>query len=86
MSTPTANTVTTTETTSEMSGLTIGLIVGGGVILVLLLIIFGVYMVKRRQNAGLPPPSTSANLGSNRVPITNTPLNSGRPPNNMYQR
>ena len=90
MSTPTANTTTTTQTT--VSGKTIGLIIGG-IVLAALLIGFVIFIIKRRRNAagtGLAEPPTSANglgvlsKGSNPVLPTNIKLNAGngnlRPP------
>ena len=86
MSTPTANTATTTQTTG--SGMTIGLIIGG-IVLIALLIGFVVYVIKRRRSANVPvAPPTSANglgvlnKGPNMVPRTNVNMNSGnlRPP------
>ena len=85
MSTPTANTATTTQTTG--SGMTIGLIIGG-IVLAALLIGFVIFIIKRRQSAATFAPPTSANglgvlnKGTNVVPRTNVNLNSGnlRPP------
>jgi len=85
MSTPTANTATTTQTTG--SGMTIGLIIGG-IVLAALLIGFVIFIIKRRQSAATLAPPTSANglgvlnKGTNVVPRTNVNLNAGnlRPP------
>ena len=80
MSTPTSNTTVTADTTS-MSGLSIGIIIGG---IVLAMIIIGVviYVVKKRRNAGgyvapsMPSPGgpnagmpgpTNSNMNSNRL-------------------
>ena len=78
MSTPTSNTSVTTETTS--SGLGIGLIVGG---LVLVMIIIGVviYVIKKRRNGGnlgaVPSSMPSPAGPNNGMPSpTNTNVNS----------
>ena len=86
MSTPTANTSVTTETTT--TGLGIGLIIGG---IVLAMIIIGVvvYVMKRRRNGGnlgaVPSGAPTAanglgamNQGTNAVPRTNMNINAGR--------
>ena len=86
MSTPTANTAVTTETTS--SGLGIGLIVGG-IVLVMIIIGVVIYVIKKRRNGGnlgaVPSGAPTAanglgamNQGTNAVPRTNMNINSGR--------
>lgn len=89
MSSATANTVTTNQTTHPSNsnvGLIIGLTVGG--IILLMLIVF--FVIKSRKGGASAVPTTAngngvMNNGSNAVPRTNVNLNSGNNVNGRTQ-
>jgi len=77
MSSATANTMTTNQTTSN-AGLIIGLTVGG----IILLMLIAFFVVRSRKGASVTAPTTAngygaMNNGGNIVPRTNVNMNSG---------
>lgn len=88
MSSTTANTATTTQTTETGSGMKFGLIIGG-IVLAVILVLIMVFVIRRRRAAIVSAPTSANGLGVSRngtniTPPTNFKVSSG-PGNNTLR-